>query len=74
MKEDFEHLKEQLVRQEGQLEMAKDYIRLLEGLRHDIDKIKDDVDKLIQTQLEEVVRAIINEELNARGLKKTSFI
>ncbi len=74
MKEDFEHLKEQLVRQEGQLEMAKDYIRLLEGLRHDIDKIKDDVDKLIQSQLEEVVRAIINEELNARGLKKTSFI
>ncbi|NJE11255.1 hypothetical protein [Thermococcus sp. MAR1] len=74
MKEDFEHLKEQLVRQEGQLEMAKDYIRLLEGLRHDIDKIKDDVDKLLQTQLEEVVRAIINEELNARGLKKTSFI
>ncbi|ASJ11705.1 GAS domain-containing protein [Thermococcus thioreducens] len=74
MKEDFEHLKEQLVRQEGQLEMAKDYIRLLEGLRHDIDKIKDDVDRLIQTQLEEVVRAIINEELNARGLKKTSFI
>jgi len=74
MKEDFEHLKEQLVRQEGQLEMAKEYIRLLEGLRHDIDKIKDDVDKLVQTQLEEVVRAIINEELNARGLKKTSFI
>ena len=74
MKEDFEHLKEQLARQEGQLEMAKEYIRLLEGLRHDIDKIKDDVDKLVQTQLEEVVRAIINEELNARGLKKTSFI
>jgi sporulation protein YlmC with PRC-barrel domain len=74
MKEDFEHLKEQLVRQEGQLEMAKEYIRLLEGLRHDIDKIKEDVDKLLQTQLEEVVRGIINEELNARGLKKTSFI
>ncbi|AFL94927.1 hypothetical protein CL1_0722 [Thermococcus cleftensis] len=74
MKEDFEHLKEQLVRQEGQLEMAKEYIRLLEGLRHDIDKIKDDVDRLLQTQLEEVVRGIINEELNARGLKKTSFL
>ncbi|ASI99264.1 hypothetical protein [Thermococcus celer] len=74
MKEDFEHLKEQLIRQEGQLEMAKEYIRLLEGLRHDIDKIKEDVDKLIGTQLEEVVRGIINEELNARGLKKTSFI
>jgi len=74
MKEDFEHLKEQLVRQEGQLEMAKEYIRLLEGLRHDIDKIKEDVDRLLQTQLEEVVRGIINEELNARGLKKTSFI
>ncbi len=57
MKEDFEHLKEQLIRQEGQLEMAKEYIRLLEGgLRHDIDKIKEDVDKLIGTQLEEVVR------------------
>ncbi len=74
MKDDFEHLKEQLVRQEGQLEMAKEYIRLLEGLRHDIDKIKEDVDRLLQTQLEEVVRGIINEELNARGLKKTSFI
>ncbi|ASJ06473.1 hypothetical protein [Thermococcus pacificus] len=74
MKDDFEHLKEQLVRQEGQLDMAKEYIRLLEGLRHDIDKIKEDVDRLLQNQLEEVVRSIINEELNARGLKKTSFI
>ncbi len=33
MKEDFENLKEQLIRQEGQLEMARDYIRLLEGMR-----------------------------------------
>ncbi len=74
MKDDFEHLKEQLVRQEGQLEMAKEYIRLLEGLRHDIDKIKEDVDGLTQGGLEEAVRSIINEELNARGLKKTSFI
>ena len=74
MKEDFEHLKEQLVRQEGQLEMAQEYIRLLEGLRHDVDKIKGDVEVLIQKQLEEVVRGIINEELNARGLKKTSFL
>ncbi|WP_456423750.1 hypothetical protein [Thermococcus sp.] len=74
MREDFEHLKEQLVRQEGQLEMAREYIRLLEGLRGDIDKIKADVESLIQRQLEEVVRAIINEELNARGLKKTSFL
>jgi len=74
MREDFEHLKEQLVRQEGQLEMAREYIRLLEGLRGDIDKIKADVESIIQGQLEEVVRAIINEELNARGLKKTSFL
>ncbi|WP_297418107.1 hypothetical protein [Thermococcus sp.] len=74
MKDDFEHLKEQLVRQEGQLEMAKEYIKLLEGLRHDIDKIKEDVDGLAQGGLEEAVRNIINEELNARGLKKTSFI
>jgi len=74
MKDDFEHLKEQLVRQEGQLEMAREYIRLLEGLRGDIDKIKADVEALIQRQLEEVVRGIIDEELNARGLKKTSFI
>ena len=74
MREDFEHLKEQLIRQEGQLEMAREYIRLLEGLRGDIDKIKGDVEALIQKQLEEVVRAIINEELNARGLKKTSFL
>ncbi|AHL23634.1 MULTISPECIES: hypothetical protein [Thermococcus] len=74
MKDDFEHLKEQLVRQEGQLEMAREYIRLLEGLRGDIDKIKADVEALIQRQLEEVVRGIIDEELNARGLKKTSFL
>ncbi|NJE54711.1 hypothetical protein [Thermococcus sp. 21S9] len=74
MKDDFEHLKEQLVRQEGQLEMAREYIRLLEGIRGDIDKIKADVEALIQRQLEEVVRGIIDEELNARGLKKTSFL
>jgi len=74
MKDDFEHLKEQLVRQEGQLEMAKEYIRLLEGLRHDIDQIKEDVEGLTKGGLEETVRGIIDEELNARGLKKTSFI
>ncbi len=74
MKEDFEHLKEQLVRQEGQIEMAQEYIRLLEGLRGDVDRIKADVEALIQGRLEEVVRGIINEELNARGLKKTSFL
>ncbi|ASJ10421.1 hypothetical protein A3L12_03455 [Thermococcus sp. P6] len=74
MKEDFSHLKEQLLKQEGELEMARDYIKLLEGLRHDIDKIKGDVEGLIGRQLEDVVRSIINEELNARGLKRTGFI
>jgi DNA repair exonuclease SbcCD ATPase subunit len=74
MKEDFENLKEQLVRQEGQLEMARDYIRLLEGMRGDIDKIKSTVETLVEKELEEIVRGIINEELNARGLKKTSFL
>ncbi|ADT84980.1 MULTISPECIES: hypothetical protein [Thermococcus] len=71
IKEDFEHLKEQLIKQEGQLEMAKEYIRLLEGLRHDIDQIKADVERLVKGYLEDAVRRIINEELNARGLKKT---
>ncbi|AHF81331.1 hypothetical protein [Thermococcus paralvinellae] len=71
IKEDFEHLKEQLIKQEGQLEMAKEYIRLLEGLRHDIDKIKADVERLVKGYLEDAVRRIVNEELNARGLKKT---
>ena len=74
MRDDFEHLKEQLIRQEGQLEMAREYIRLLEGLRGDVDKIRADLEALIQRQLEEVVRGIIDEELNARGLKKTSFL
>ncbi|WP_209475654.1 hypothetical protein [Thermococcus stetteri] len=74
MKEDFENLKEQLIRQEGQLEMARDYIRLLEGMRGDIDRIKSTVESLIGTELEKIVRGIINEELNARGLKKTSFL
>ncbi|MBO8175147.1 MAG: hypothetical protein H0Z18_07810 [Thermococcus sp.] len=71
IKEDFEHLKEQLIKQEGQLEMAKEYIRLLEGLRHDIDQIKADVERLVKGYLEDAVRRIVNEELNARGLKKT---
>lgn len=71
IKEDFEHLKEQLIKQEGQLEMAKEYIRLLEGLRHDIDQIKADVETLIKGYIEDVIRKIVNEELNARGLKKT---
>jgi len=51
--------------------MAKEYIRLLEGLRHDIDQIKAGVERLIKGYLEDAVRRIINEELNARGLKKT---
>lgn len=71
IKEDFEHLKEQLIKQEGQLEMAKEYIRLLEGLRHDIDQIKADVERLVKGYLEDAVRRIVNEELNARGLRKT---
>jgi len=71
IKEDFEHLKEQLIKQEGQLEMAKEYIRLLEGLRHDIDQIKADVERLVKGYLEDAVRRIVNEELNARGLKRT---
>jgi chromosome segregation ATPase len=74
MKEDFEHLKEQLVRQEGQLEMAKEYIRLLEGMRHDIDQMKELLEKLVSETLESTVRGIIDEELNARGLKKTGFL
>lgn len=74
MKEDFEHLKEQLVRQEGQLEMAREYIRLLEGMRHDIDQMKELLEKLVSETLENTVRSIIDEELNARGLKKTGFI
>jgi chromosome segregation ATPase len=74
MKEDFEHLKEQLVRQEGQLEMAKEYIRLLEGMRHDIDQMKELLERLVSETLETTVRGIIDEELNARGLKKTGFL
>ncbi|WP_048150355.1 hypothetical protein [Palaeococcus ferrophilus] len=71
LKEDFEHLKEQLIKQEGQLEMAREYIRLLEGLRHDIDAIKASVEKLVQGYIEDAVRGVVDEELNARGLKKT---
>jgi len=71
IKEDFEHLKEQLIKQEGQLEMAREYIKLLEGLRHDIDQIKADVETLLKGYIEDAIRRIVNEELNARGLKKT---
>ncbi|ASJ02703.1 hypothetical protein A3L09_05255 [Thermococcus profundus] len=74
MKEDFEHLKEQLIRQEGQLEMAREYIKLLEGIRHDIDQMKELLEKLVSEALESTVRGVIDEELNARGLKKTGFI
>lgn len=31
IEDDFDHLKEQLIKQEGQLEMAREYIKLLEG-------------------------------------------
>jgi len=64
-------LKEQLIKQEGQLEMAREYIKLLEGLRHDIDQIKADVETLLKGYIEDAIRRIVNEELNARGLKKT---
>lgn len=74
MREDFEHLKEQLIRQEGQLEMAKEYIKLLEGLRHDIDQMRELLEKLVGEVLENTVRGVIDEELNARGLKKTGFL
>jgi len=74
MRDDFEHLKEQLIKQEGELEMAREYIKLLEGMRHDIDSIKESFEGFVTADLEKTVRNIIDEELNARGLKKTSFI
>ncbi|ASJ00526.1 YlmC/YmxH family sporulation protein [Thermococcus gorgonarius] len=74
MKEDFEHLKEQLLKQEGELEMAREYIRVLEGMREDIDSIRKLLESLVSETLESTVRGIIDEELNARGLKKTGFI
>jgi len=71
LEDDFDHLKEQLLKQEGQLEMAREYIKLLEGIRHDIDNIKANVETLISGYLEDIMRRIVNDELNARGLKKT---
>lgn len=53
--------------------MVRDYIRFLEGMRGDIDKIKSIVEVFIEKQFEEVVRGIIDEEFNVRGLKKMSF-
>ncbi|WP_048055224.1 hypothetical protein [Pyrococcus sp. NA2] len=73
LEDDFDHLKEQLIKQEGQLEMAREYIKLLEGVRHDIDSIKANVETLLSGYLEDIVRKIVNEELNARGLKKTTI-
>ncbi|MDV3104442.1 hypothetical protein [Thermococcus waiotapuensis] len=74
MKEDFEHLKEQILKQEGELEMAREYIRVLEGMREDIDGIRKLLEGLVGETLEGTVRRIIDEELNARGLKKTGFL
>ncbi|AEH24963.1 restriction endonuclease subunit S domain-containing protein [Pyrococcus yayanosii] len=71
IEDDFGHLKEQLLKQEGQLEMAREYIKLLEGLRHDIDAMKANIETLMSGYIEDTVRRIVNEELNARGLKKT---
>ncbi|CAB49206.1 hypothetical protein [Pyrococcus abyssi] len=71
LEDDFDHLKEQLIKQEGQLEMAREYIKLLEGVRHDIDNIKANVETLLSGYLEDVIRKIVNDELNARGLKRT---
>ncbi len=74
MKEDFEHLKEQLIKQEGELEMAREYIKLLEGVREDIDTMKETLEKLVSEVLEGTVRSVIDEELNSRGLKKTGYL
>ncbi|AFK21636.1 hypothetical protein Py04_0030 [Pyrococcus sp. ST04] len=71
LEDDFDHLKEQLLKQEGQLEMAREYIKLLEGIRHDIDSIKANIENLISGYIEDIMRKVVNDELNARGLKRT---
>jgi len=74
MKEDFENLKEQLLRQEGQLEMAREYAKSLEKMTQDVELIKSSVLSLINSELEKIVRSVVDEELNVRGLKKSGFL
>lgn len=43
----------------------------MKGVRHDIDNIKANIETLLSGYIEDVVRKIVNDELNARGLKKS---
>jgi len=74
MKEDFKNLKEQLLRQEGELQMAREYVKSLERMVQDVEVIKSSVLSLLNSELEKIVRTVVDEELNVRGLKKSGFL
>jgi len=69
MEEEYETLKETVIEQEGKLKIARDYVGVMEELENMIRALRDDIKGM--EDIERVVRKIVNEELDARGLRKT---
>jgi sporulation protein YlmC with PRC-barrel domain len=69
IEEEYETLKETVIEQEGKLKIARDYVGVMEQLENMIRDLRDDIKGM--EDIERAVRNIVNEELDARGLRKS---
>lgn len=69
MEEEYDTLKDTVIEQEGKLKIARDYVGVMEELENMIRALRDDIKGM--EDMEKIVRNIVNEELDARGLRKT---
>ncbi len=69
MEEEYVTLKETVIEQEGKLKIARDYVGVMEELENMIRALRDDIKGM--EDVEKAIRSIVNEELDARGLRKT---
>ena len=69
MEEEYQTLKETVIEQEGKLKIARDYVGVMEELENMIRALRDDIRGM--EDMEKMMRSIVNEELDARGLRKS---
>jgi hypothetical protein len=69
MEEEYQTLKETVIEQEGKLKIARDYVGVMEELENMIRALRDDIRGM--EDIEKIMRLIVNEELDARGLRKS---
>ena len=69
MEEEYQTLKETVIEQEGKLKIARDYVGVMEELENMIRALRDDIRGM--EDMEKMMRGIVNEELDARGLRKS---